>query len=742
MLYADILVEVPGIRPEKTYQYRVPPALTGFLQVGHRVNVPFGGRNVTGYVVGLGHEKAILAVKDIAGLADKKPLFNKEQLAMSRWMADYYFCDTVQALNAVIAPVLNKTTARRPASYYYNGDDIKQWRRDLEKRAPKSLAVLEAALRNPGLTRAKLAAVAGVSPSVVDRLAAKRMLRVECQTNRRDPYPGEKSDGTAKFALTPEQQRAVREIKGDLVKNRHRVFLLHGVTGSGKTEVYMSCIEQTLRAGRQVITLVPEISLTPQMVKVFRERFGQMVAVLHSRMSDGERYDEWTRIEEGLAPVVLGARSAVLAPVRDPGLIIVDEEHEWSYKQEETPRYHARAVALYRAQQTKGVLVLGSATPSLESYCRALPGGVYKLVSLEKRIEGRNLPRVHIVDMRSEIRNGNGSIFSRVLLRKIEEKIHNNEQTIIFLNRRGLNTLVVCRECGFVVKCPRCDVSLTYHTDGRLRCHYCHFRVKAAQLCPDCGSRQVGYFGTGTQRVEHELQIAVPGARIIRMDSDTTTRKGSHQRILETFSGGGADILVGTQMIAKGLDIPGVTLVGVINADLTLHMPDFRAAERTFQLLAQVAGRTGRGETPGEVLIQTYTPDHYAVDAAARHDYLRFFSHELELRRVMGYPPFSKMVRFLIRGGNEQSVREAAENMRQSLDVFTTAGKGDKILIAGPAPAPLARLKNYYRWHVIIWSADYRVLRRLMEDMWRATGFAPPGKGLHLSVDVDPMSIT
>ncbi|WP_313885423.1 primosomal protein N' [Desulfallas sp. Bu1-1] len=746
-LFADVLVEVPGVGFDRTFQYRVPQKLVQRIQFGHRVQVPFGGRRVTGFVVGFGEHEAVAGVKEIAGLVDEQPCFGADQLALAKWMAGYYFCDIVKALQTVIAPALKKTAARRVARYFCvaGPGELPGLRREMARRAPKSLAVLEAVITRPGMSRGELAVAAGASPSVIDRLVARGLLRVETEIPWRDPFPVPVEGDTERVRLTAEQERAVREIRTGLEAGRHQVFLLHGVTGSGKTEVYLHSIEHALRAGRQAITLVPEISLTPQMVRLYRARFGRNVAVLHSRMSDGERFDEWTRIERGEARVVLGARSAVLAPVPDPGLVVVDEEHEWSYKQEEAPRYHARAVALYRAQKHNGVLVLGSATPSLETFCRALPGGVYKRLSLDNRIDGRSMPAVRVVDMREEVRAGNGSIFSRVLLQKLRKKIHNNEQAIVFLNRRGLNTLVVCRECGLVLKCPRCEISLTYHIDGRLRCHYCNYTVVAPKLCPDCSSREVGYFGAGTQRVERELQEALPEARILRMDADTTTRKGSHQRILDAFAGGAADILVGTQMIAKGLDLPGVTLVGVVNADITLHMPDFRAGERTFQLLAQVAGRTGRGDRPGEVLIQTYTPEHYAVRAAAGHDYYAFYRHEIALRKSTGYPPFSKMVRLLVSGRDESAVQAAAQKIREQLDGFidgfANAPDGGKIFIVGPAPAPLARLKEIYRWHLIAWSPDYQCLRRVMEQFWRASGGASPGKGLHLSIDVDPMSM-
>ncbi|KAF1086771.1 Primosomal protein N' [Sporotomaculum syntrophicum] len=739
-LYTDVLVEVPGLQTDRTYQYQVPPRLAGILQFGHRVKVPFGKQKITGFVVGFNEQKAVPGVKEIIGLVDENPLFRAEQLTLARWLADYYFCSTVKALQSVIGPALKKTAARSVARLYSAvGPEQLPLLQEQLARSPKKLAVLETALQHPGLDKRALAAVSGASLPVINQLCAGGQLRVETELLARDPYPQYEAVRQAPVTLTTEQGRSVQAITAALQQGEHRVFMLHGVTGSGKTEVYLRCIEQVLSTGRQAITLVPEIALTPQMVRLYKARFGRAVAVLHSRMSDGERYDEWMRIDSGSAPVVLGVRSAILAPVPDPGLIIIDEEHEPSYKQEEAPRYHARAVALYRAQKNRGVLVLGSATPSLESYCRTLSGGEYTLLNMPCRVKGKNMPDVQLVDMRREVQSGNSGIFSLLLLQKLRSRLHNKEQAIIFLNRRGFKTLVVCRECGLVLKCPRCEISLTYHTDGRLRCHYCNYQVQALQRCPDCGSSQVGYFGTGTQRVEMELTAHLPGARILRMDADTTTRKGSHEQILAAFASGEADILVGTQMVAKGLDLPGVTLVGVINADSTLHMPDFRAGERTFQLLAQVAGRTGRGDEPGEVLIQTFTPEHYAVQAAARHNYQAFFYKELGLRKEMGYPPFAKMVRILVYGRDEAAVQQAAEKIRAQLDRFAEGLSGGRIMIIGPAPAPLARLKEDYRWHIILWSADYRQLRLVMQQFAQASHGTLPGKALKMSIDVDPM---
>ena len=739
-LYADVLVEVSDVFAKNAYQYQIPLPLLGQINLGNRVLVPFGKREVTGFVVGFSSSSTLDQVKEIISLLEKEPLFNQDQLDLAKWLANYYYCGILKALQSVIAPVLKKTRPKAVERLYsvYQSSQMLNLQQEMS-RSPKKLAVLRAVLEHPGLNKHELAVAANVSVHTVQQLCANGQLRVETDLIVRDPYEQYVQTSQDLVDLNADQVIAVNEIGIALEQGVHRVFMLQGATGSGKTEVYLRCIEKTVLSGRQAVTLVPEIALTPQMVRLYKGRFGRKVAVLHSRMSDGERYDEWSRIAAGEAPVILGVRSAVMAPAPDPGLFIIDEEHEPSYKQDEAPRYHARAVALYRMQKNSGVLVLGSATPSLESYCRALPGGEYTLLSMPERINNPNMPQVSLVDMRKETQAGNNGIFSLLLLQKLREKILLGQQAIIFLNRRGFKTLVVCRECGLVLKCPRCEISLTYHTDGKLHCHYCNYQALAPKRCPDCGGVQVGYFGTGTQRVEMDLAAALPGVRILRMDADTTSRKGSHEQILDTYLKGDADILVGTQMIAKGLDLPGVTLVGVINADSSLHMPDFRAAERTFQLLAQVAGRAGRGKIPGEVLVQTYTPEHYAVQSAANHDYLAFFNRELSVRREMNYPPFSKMIRFLFSGKDNDLVRQAAEKVYAALDDLVRCLKTQTVMIVGPAPAPLSRLKDDYRWHIILWSSDYRQLRVLM-DGYQQNKFAQvSNKKTKLIIDVDPM---
>ncbi len=486
--------------------------------------------------------------------------------------------------------------------------------------------------------------------------------------------------------------------------------------------------------------MVPEIALTPQMVYRFKAFFGDKVAVLHSRLSEGERYDEWARIAEGTAPVVLGTRSSAFAPFKDLGLIIVDEEHEPTYKQEENPRYHARDVVLKLVGQFECVAVLGSATPSLETYQRALPGGPYQLLTMLNRVENRSLPQVRLIDMRKEIKAGNPGILSSPLIAAIRERLERNEKVVLFLNRRGYATLVVCRECGLVMKCSHCDISLTYHTGGKLQCHYCnnsYFRKN----CPDCNSKLVEYFGAGTQKLEEEIGKYFPQAVVLRMDSDTTGRKGAHNKILNSFKDGKADILIGTQMVTKGLDVPDVTLVGVVNADLSLHMPDFRSAERTFQLIAQVAGRTGRGELGGEVLVQTFTPGHYSIVFASEHDYMGFFKHEINIRKKMNYPPFARLARILFLGKKLEEVKELAEQWASTLRNFLKSQDYNGMIeVLGPAPAQIARVKDRYRWHLVIKSKSGKILRTLIQySLEQNKNYQR--KDTALVVDIDPQNL-
>jgi primosomal protein N' (replication factor Y) (superfamily II helicase) len=569
----------------------------------------------------------------------------------------------------------------------------------LPAQARRQKEVLQYVADHPDvIPLAQLLTETGAAHATVKRLAEKGLLTWEEREEYRDPFGGRSFERTEPLPLTPEQHQAYDAIAEPLKRREPRTVLLHGVTGSGKTEIYLQAITETLNKGRQAIVLVPEISLTPQMVRRFKGRFGDDVAVLHSGLSDGERYDEWRRIRSGEVRVAIGARSAVFAPFENIGLIIIDEEHESSYKQEEQPKYHARLVASKRVEAHGAVLVLGTATPSVESYYQARTGKM-EWVTLNQRVHGRPFPRVDVVDMRNELRGGNRSIFSRSLKQALMECVDRGEQAVLFLNRRGYSTFVLCRDCGKTVECPHCDISLTYHRTNRtLRCHYCGHAEPVPQTCPSCGSSHIRYFGTGTQRVEEELAKQLPGLRVIRMDVDTTNRKGAHERLLTAFGEGKADVLLGTQMIAKGLDFPKVTLVGVIAADTMLHLPDYRAAERTFQLLTQVSGRAGRHERPGRVVVQTYTPEHYSIQMAARYETEPFYIQECRLRKQHRYPPYCGLFTILLSHTDKGAVMQAGMRTVRGLKPYMPEGAE----ILGPVPAPIPRIKDRYRLQVMI----------------------------------------
>ncbi|WDQ31919.1 primosomal protein N' [Paenibacillus marchantiae] len=594
-----------------------------------------------------------------------------------------------------------------------------------------------------------------VSAATVKGLEEKGLVVTEDVEVFRDPYQGRKFRATEPLNLTEEQQHVYNNINGRLQERRHGVFLLHGVTGSGKTEVYLQTIQRCIEQDRQAIVLVPEIALTPQMVERFKGRFGDQVAVMHSRLSGGERYDEWRKIREGQVKVAIGARSAVFAPFSRLGLIIMDEEHETSYKQEETPKYHARDVAVKRAQQHQAVVVLGSATPSLESYYAARSQSnddfAPLLLEMPTRALGNKLPEVRIVDMREELKDGNRSMFSRALHKGLEERLERGEQTVLLLNRRGYSTFVMCRSCGYVAGCPECDISLTYHQrSNNLRCHYCGYAEAAPEVCPDCGSEHIRYFGTGTQRVEEELAKLFPGIRVIRMDVDTTSEKGSHEKLLKQFREKKADVLLGTQMVAKGLDFPDVTLVGVITADSALNLPDFRAAEKTFQLLTQVAGRAGRHQLPGEVFVQSYTPEHYSIGHASQHDYVSFVREELLHRRNLQYPPYCRLI--LVTFSHEQLpvlIRLAENYTRILKEKANAAGwlgsldrfSNDAFDVLGPVASPIPRIKNRYRFQCMIkWRGDVDAIGLALATARRMDDDVQAQK-LQISLDVDPQML-
>jgi len=603
----------------------------------------------------------------------------------------------------------------------------------LMKKAPRQAAVLEYLFNHPGPVLWRLVnRDTAASTAVRKDLAEKGLILVSKQQVNRRPIP--EVEALAEKPLTPTgpQAHALNNITESLKRNLGQIFLLHGVTGSGKTEVYLQALAETIRLGRKAIVLVPEISLTPQTIERFTARFPNQVAVLHSRLSLGEQFDQWQEIRRGSYSVVIGPRSALFAPLPDLGLVVIDEEHEWSYKQDNSPRYHARRVAVEMCRLHQATLVLGSATPDVESYYQA-SRGEYRLLSLPDRLAPRvspALPEVEVVDLREELKSGNRSIFSRSLQNELAGTLSRKEQAMLFLNRRGGATFIQCRSCGHVLGCRRCRVSLSYHFEEEsLVCHHCNYRQPVPQVCPECSSRKIKYLGAGTQAVAAEVAALFPAARVIRWDSDTTRLKNGHRDFLHTFREGRADIIIGTQMIAKGLDFPGVSLVGVINADIGLNLPDFRAGERTFSLLSQVAGRAGRGSAPGKVIIQSYCPGHYSIQAAARHDYAAFYTRELAYRRELYQPPFSRLVRLTFAHTNDEFCQREALRLKtefeQQRDCQGIAG----ISLIGPAPAFLHRLRGRYRWSLYIKGSQPAQLLEQVElpARWK--------------VDVDPLGL-
>jgi primosomal protein N' (replication factor Y) len=602
-------------------------------------------------------------------------------------------------------------------------------------RAPKQSAILKELAKSGGaVRRAELLAKAGSSSGPARTLVEKGLAEKVRIRVRRKPFKDRPIEAPREFTLTRGQEDALAVILEGLESGTPQTTLIWGVTGSGKTEIYLRSIAHVLEAGGRAISLCPEISLTAHLMDAYRARFGDSVAILHSKLSVGERYDEWRRIESGEASVVLGPRSAIFAPVRNLKLIIVDEEHEPSYKQDHSPRYNARLAAEARARAEGASVVLGSATPSLETFCRASSGEI-RLATLRSRVDDRPMPRVQVVDLREEWAQGRKNIFSRELQEAMEDRLAKGEQTILFVNRRGYSSFLLCRTCGYTPKCENCDVSLSYHAGTRtLQCHHCNESHPAPTACPSCGGPHIRGFGTGTERVEEEVLKLFPDVPVIRMDSDTTSRKGAHARLLDEFKEGRASILVGTQMVAKGLDFPNVTLVGVISADTALNLPDFRAAERTFQLLTQVSGRAGRGTIPGDVVVQTFAPDNFAIRAAAKQDYMEFYNQEIANRQELFYPPFSRLISVI----SADPVNDYARDRLAAFAESVREKSSGVIKMLGPSPAPITRLKGLYRWHLLIKDDETFALRDMVRDVYEGI---PPQSRTGLVIDVDPISM-
>ncbi|MDP2913185.1 MAG: primosomal protein N' [Candidatus Omnitrophota bacterium] len=668
--FAEIAIALPI---DRIFHYSVPEKYDGYIAVGKRVFVPFQNRTIVGYVVGLSDAADVKETKAIISIIDAEPILSGELLKLTKWVKDNYFCSWGEAIGAAIPSGIKKGKAE-----------------------------------------------------IGRRISAKE---------QKDPC-ADKADSarSVPHILTEEQGQALKTIAECIDSKVHKTFLLHGITASGKTEVYLQAIDRVLARSAQAIMLVPEIALTPQTIERFVSRFGEQVAVVHSKLTPAKRFLEWKRIKDGRARIVVGARSAVFSPMDNLGLVIIDEEHETTYKQDDVPRYHAREVAEERSRLNNCPLILGTATPSLESYHKA-KNGVYKLIKITKRIEERLLPKVKIVDMRMELAaRRKVAIFSKVLLDAIDKALKNGKQVIIFLNRRGFSTFLNCKRCGLVLKCKRCDTVLVYHFEEKnLLCHYCGYHIPPPDICPKCRSGYIRYFGLGTERVESEISRNFSHARIARMDSDTTSKRGSHDRILGEFKSGNVKVLVGTQMIAKGLDFPQVTLVGVVSADVTLNIPDFRASERTFNLLTQVAGRAGRGEDGGEVIVQTYAPGHYAILAAAKHDYEKFYAEEIVARKELSFPPFVNLIKVTVRARADEIALKAATNLAEAI-----RAEDRSAMVGGPAPAPIARMRGYFRHNIMLKGTDKAAMCALLK---KTLGSFRKPHGVLVAVDVDPVSM-
>jgi primosomal protein N' (replication factor Y) len=736
-IYARVLPDRAG---DRALDYLIPETLTGSLAPGSRVRVPLRAKLVLGTVIEVLDESAVKLPREIQEVIGGTPLIRPRLLEIARWISEYYCCALETAMACVLPQAVRqaKISPRRLNFARLARKPTEEEVATLRCKAPRQLDALRAVQAASGPRPVvELAELAGVNESVFRALERNGWVAIESEDVSRDPFSGETFLPTHDLVLNAEQSLAVEALK-EAIEAPVRPLLLFGVTGSGKTEIYLQAIRHAISLGRTALVLVPEISLTPQTVERFKARFAgtqREVAVLHSHLSAGERHDEWYKIHAGAARIVIGARSAVFAPLDRLGIIIVDEEHEGSYKQEEAPRYHARDVAVLRAQREACAVVLGSATPSLESWHNAQTGK-YQLLELPQRIDDRRMPLIRVLDMRKAARpSGGEAICAPALLEAIQKRLDGGEQTILFLNRRGFSTTMLCQACGHVCKCPNCSVALTYHRDAaQLACHICGHHERAPKACPACRDPGIRHSGVGTQKVEDAVKRIFPKARVARMDADAMTRKNAYRQTLQTFKEGAIDILVGTQMIAKGLHFPNVTLVGIINADLGLHLPDFRAGERTFQLLTQVAGRAGRGELEGEVLVQTFTPFSPSIQFARHHDFEGFVEQELEFRERFGFPPFSRMILITVRA----RLLERAEFTTQTLVRRLREAVPANASVGETAPAPLEKARGYYRFQTTLRGPSARLLARAIQQ---TLAVLPLPEDVFVAVDVDPVNL-
>ncbi len=710
----ETVTVIPLTGLDQSLSYKVPEALEGKLRPGFLVRIPLGSRSILGIVESQEADPTVPAVrlKYIQHQAHDFPVVCPSLIPLARWISTYYGCGLDSVFETILPAVLRKGVRPKEERYLSLSNKLPEDEVDkLRKRAPKQFRLYQvfAQQMHPlPIARNSLLRKLNLSASVADSMVEKEILTESRKTLRRDAYADELGDAEQvkqelAFDLNPSQKAAIEDMEASLETGKFRTHLLHGVTGSGKTEVYLSVLKRVLQEGGGAIFLVPEVALTPQTLGRLRARLeqesGAEAVVWHSMLSDGERFDAWKALSTGEIRLVVGARSAIFAPIPNLKLIIVDEEHEPAYKQDETPRYHGRDVAVYRAFQEQALCILGSATPALETLSNAR-NGKYRLNQLPERVDDRQLPLVHVVDMCREGRGGKGpSIFSRLLTEKMRRCFENGEQCILFINRRGFDSSLQCTDCGYVAECEHCDISLTHHrADNILRCHLCGHEEYVPKFCPECKSPSIRYRGSGTQKVEHFAQKILPHANIVRIDADTMGKKHLFRTILNDFRSGKINVLVGTQMIAKGLDFPNVTLVGLMDADISMHLPDFRASERTFQLLVQVAGRSGRGNRAGEVVVQTYLPHAEAIQFGRRQDFDGFAEEEMANRKEFGYPPFRHLIHHLFRSRNREKVEFYADQWTKHLE--KSLGGNSRIEIRGPAPCPVERIQDFYRYQV------------------------------------------
>ena len=719
MIFADIIIDISSEKLDRSFQYRVPEELEKEIKVGMVVSIPFGNGNQLrkGYVTDLTREPKVdpARLKNICGISSAEETTESRLIALAAWMRENYGSTMIQALKTVL-PIQEKMKAKekRYLCLKISREEAEKLLEELEKTRFKARTrLLRELLKKPRLDVSYASKELGATTSVVKKMTEQGIISIEYEELLRNSLDTEKLRLEEELPLTPEQETAVREILREWEKETPRPVLIEGVTGSGKTQVYMKLIETVLDQGQQAIILIPEIALTYQTVRRFYARFGEKVSVINSRQSQGERYDQFKRARRGEVQVMVGPRSALFTPFANLGLIVIDEEHESSYKSENSPRYHARETAVERARLEHARVVLGSATPSLEAYHKAMEG-TYGLVKLQSRYQDRPMPLVSVVDLREELKAGNRSVLSRKLKEAMKDRLEKREQIILFLNRRGYAGFVSCRSCGQVMKCPHCDVSLSEHNNGRLLCHYCGYEIVKPQACPVCGSPYIGGFKAGTQQIEKVVKEAFPGVRTLRMDFDTTRTKGSYEKILSAFASHEADVLIGTHMIVKGHDFPDVTLVGIVAADLSLNAEDYRCSERTFQLLCQAVGRGGRGNKPGEAVIQTYHPDHYSIQAAAVQDYEAFYQEEMSYRMLLDYPPASHMMAVLGSCPEEELLVQAMHY----LELYIHRVYKEKDLhVIGPAYASVGKVKDIYRQVIYLKHEKQETLVRIKDQL-------------------------